>query len=721
MAPVTTVAAKEKERLEVLETSLSTVQSDLHKATGGMAEKITQIEGSLDVRFRAMEQSFNQTLEESMNRMREMMAQSRESSSSGPASTIRPGGVPRNDHNDQSAATQPRHQRPKLKLHRFSGGDPTEWLSKLKQLFAYQEIPEDQCVSFAAFHLTEEANEWWMATAKKLRIHPLYARWEVFEEELWIRFGPTEGENFHMALSKIRQTGSLSDYQREFEKLQNKVDNWSEEALVGTFLGGLNEAIANHVQMFAPTTLKDVIRLARRSDELQRQKKTPPSRQFTSNSQFSPRPTTPTAQPPGTSSNRPPTTQTPKRLSWDEMRRKRSMGLCFSCDERYSPGHKCKKSQLLLMEGEGDEDDDDEEFVDSQETVEPEISLQSLTGWGSPKTLRVRIDINQKQLVALIDSGATHNFLGEKEAARLGLKLTPTKPFNVRVADGHPLRCRGAYRRVRTRIAGEVFEIDFFSLPLSGLDAVLGVSWLEQLGPIVCDWRAQSMRFTWATKEVVVTGLQRGQIGEAHSKEIEREARKGHSVFALTIHRDDTTAAEPPVSANLRRLLRRYDTVFQTPTTLPPKRDIEHHITLKEGSDPVNVRPYRYAHFQKEEIEKQVQAMLDAGLVRPSSSPFSSPVLLVKKKDGSWRFCTDYRALNAATVKDRFPIRWRICWTSYTERSSSLSSTLLPGTTKFESMSQIFIRQPFVRTMDTMSISSCPSVYATHHQLFRLS
>lgn len=74
-------------------------------------------------------------------------------------------------------------------------------------------------MSFAVFHLTEEANEWWLATAKKLGVHPLHTTWAIFEEELWIRFVPIEGENFHMALSKIRQTGILRDYQLEFERL----------------------------------------------------------------------------------------------------------------------------------------------------------------------------------------------------------------------------------------------------------------------------------------------------------------------------------------------------------------------------------------------------------------------------------------------------------------------------------------------------------------------
>ncbi|XP_068636047.1 uncharacterized protein [Aristolochia californica] len=96
--------------------------------------------------------------------------------------------------------------------------------------------------------------------------------------------------------------------------------------------------------------------------------------------------------------------------------------------------------------------------------------------------------------------------------------------------------------------------------------------------------------------------------------------------------------------------------LFNDPTGLPPVRHCDHRIHLKLGTDPVVVHPYRYPHIQKDEIERQCMNMLAQGVIQPSRSPFSSPVLLVRKKDKSWRFCVDYWQLNLKTIKDKFPI-----------------------------------------------------------------
>jgi hypothetical protein len=97
--------------------------------------------------------------------------------------------------------------------------------------------------------------------------------------------------------------------------------------------------------------------------------------------------------------------------------------------------------------------------------------------------------------------------------------------------------------------------------------------------------------------------------------------------------------------------------VFSTPQGLPPSCSVhDHSIPLVPGSLPPNIRPYRHPFAQKNEIEKMVQELLIASVIRPSTSPYFSPVIMVLKKEGSWRMCPDFCALNKLTIKDKFPI-----------------------------------------------------------------
>jgi hypothetical protein len=102
-------------------------------------------------------------------------------------------------------------------------------------------------------------------------------------------------------------------------------------------------------------------------------------------------------------------------------------------------------------------------------------------------------------------------------------------------------------------------------------------------------------------------------------------------------------------------LLQEFDDVFTIPTGMPPPRRRSHRIHLPNTA-PIAVHPYRYPQLVKDELKHQCREMLQQGIIRPNTSAFLSPVLLVMKSDNSWRFCVDYHAINAMTVRDMFPI-----------------------------------------------------------------
>ncbi|GKD33619.1 putative reverse transcriptase domain-containing protein, partial [Tanacetum coccineum] len=89
---------------------------------------------------------------------------------------------------------------------------------------------------------------------------------------------------------------------------------------------------------------------------------------------------------------------------------------------------------------------------------------------------------------------------------------------------------------------------------------------------------------------------------------------------------------------------------------LPLVRQVEFQIDLIPGATPVARTPYRLAPSEMQELSNQLQELTDRGFIRPSTSPWGAPVLFVKKKDGSFRMCIDYRELNKLTIKNRYPL-----------------------------------------------------------------
>lgn len=105
-------------------------------------------------------------------------------------------------------------------------------------------------------------------------------------------------------------------------------------------------------------------------------------------------------------------------------------------------------------------------------------------------------------------------------------------------------------------------------------------------------------------------------------------------MHVLQIQKTDQTS-DVVIPDSIKHVLDRFQEVFQEPTEMPPVRNCDHKIPLMEGARPVNLRPYRHTPALKDEIERQVTEMLQSGVTQNSNNAFSSPALLVKKKDGT--------------------------------------------------------------------------------------
>nr|GEX02761.1 transposon Ty3-G Gag-Pol polyprotein [Tanacetum cinerariifolium] len=262
-------------------------------------------------------------------------------------------------------------------------------------------------------------------------------------------------------------------------------------------------------------------------------------------------------------------------------------------------------------------DEPDETVVEDSPA---EISFHAITGAPMPQTLRLPGQIKNKDVVVLVDGGNTHNFIDQALVDRFGLTVEKDTPFKVVVANREHVSCAGRVGGLTITIQGYLISTDFFVLPVAACPVVLGVQWLKTLGPVETDYEKLTLGFHLAGSSHKLQGLKSSELA----------ALKSHE--AMVLH-----GPAPLLYVSL----------------LPsePTSDISPCTAIRDVLERF-AKPY----LQKTEIERQVCELLQQGLICPSHSPFSSPVLLVKKADGSWRFCIDYRSLNDITVKDKYPI-----------------------------------------------------------------
>ena len=222
----------------------------------------------------------------------------------------------------------------------------------------------------------------------------------------------------------------------------------------------------------------------------------------------------------------------------------------------------------------------------------------------------------------LFDSGATHSFVSEECVSRLGLVV----------------RDLGCELTGLIEVAGRRFKVNLICLPLDELDVILRMDWLSN---------------NHARRGTVIFPESEG-LALISTQEARREEKEGASYFMIVVQTEKKSTFDP---INNILVVDEYADVFLDEVLgLPPSRDVDFTIDLIFGAEPVSMAPYRMAPAELAELKKQIEDLLEKKFIRPSALPWGAPMLLVKKKDESFRLCVDYRQLNKLMIKNKYPL-----------------------------------------------------------------
>ncbi|GKD85199.1 gypsy/ty3 retroelement polyprotein [Tanacetum coccineum] len=406
----------------------------------------------------------------------------------------------------------------KVEFPKFSGDDVKGWIFMCEQFFDVDDIPEHQKVKLIYVHLFDIALLW---NKQFIRLNGEAVSWNVYKKGILQRFG-TVFDDPISEMRKIKYQSNAKDYQDVFDTLLSRVDV-SEEHVVSFYLGGLPDEIEMGVRMFKPTTLAYAYQLTNYQEAtleaMRKKNKAAMSSQqgrvggngngYGSNVKT---PLLPLPSPTANWKTKPNTLATVpvrKQMTQKEYQEKRAQNLCFYCDQKYTPCHKCSGQLFSIVLLANEEWENEEEYIEEENPIPEEVlqvSLNALNGANSFQTLRITGKIRKHEVHILVDCGATRNFLDLNVAKQVGCKTNKTYPLEVAVGGGRKLISNVVCKNFEWQLQGETFYNDILILPLGGCEMVLGIQWLATLGDIKCNFSRLRMEFMYKDKKMTLRG-----------------------------------------------------------------------------------------------------------------------------------------------------------------------------------------------------------------------
>ncbi|GJX53760.1 putative reverse transcriptase domain-containing protein [Tanacetum coccineum] len=525
------------------------------------------------------------------------------------------------------------------------------WFERTESIFSRSNCAEENKVTFSTGTLTDDALSWWNAYAQPIGIEQANKiTWTELKRLLTNKYCPrTEVRKMEDEFYNLTVKGNdLKTYVRRFQELATLCPTMvpDSEKMMEVFIGGLPRSIEGNVTASKPQTLEEAINIAQRLMESltstlhamqvssDHKRKFDDRRTFNNNNnnyrnnnnnnyrnintnnrnndyrqQQNRRPetfrayaATPTENN-GYTRNRPLCKKCtlhhtgPCTVKCETCNR---VGhLTRNCINKGSDTGSNQQQVSVICHGCGDKGHYNYECSKANNSAHGRAYLlRDKNAHRDPNVVTGTFLLTQHLARVLFDSGADKSFVSIFLASMLNIPpITLDTTYDIEMANGNLVGTNIGIQGCTLTLLNQPFEIDLMPIKFGSFDVVIGMDWLSKYhARIICD----------------------------------------EKVVHIPINGETLIIRDLP--------------------GLPPVRQVEFQIDLIPGAAPVARAPYRLAPSEMQELSDQLQELADRGFIRPSTSPCGALVLFVKKKDGSFRMCIDYRELNKLTVKNRYPL-----------------------------------------------------------------
>jgi hypothetical protein len=378
------------------------------------------------------------------------------------------------DHSSHSHTLQNHHfqcdlRLPRVDVTKFDGLEPTSWVTQMENyFFLYRIIDDLDKLQYGVLHLDQERWQWWQWRKNSRQG---YIAWTQFVAEIYERFDIDTNHLGH--LKKMKELGTIEDFIAAFEHLAFIIEGMFDAFFRECFISGLKDEFQANVLM---VRIESWVEATKRDKE---------AKQIVSSQNHKPsfiphpkpvNPTTPSAP------------LKIQKLTRVEMAERQLKGLCYNHDDKYFPGHKCKEKKIFMAISEeiSEEDEETPSMSESPEStditppsdppeVELVISLNALTGFSTPQTLKLIGYIKHWKVIILVDSDNTHNFIHHHITQETHCYIHAVNNFQIMIANGGSMKCGGCCENVRLQIGDYHLKSHMFSIDMGGCDIMLGI------------------------------------------------------------------------------------------------------------------------------------------------------------------------------------------------------------------------------------------------------